>query len=93
MLLRHEVWLRFADVSDVLAASNIRAISLPKEGLRISEPCVDWPPHRGLRSEISGSHGGEYEDDSLLGCCAVKYLNFKKCDNFISHFIESCDHV
>jgi hypothetical protein len=22
-------------------------------------------------SEISGSHGGEYEDDRLLGCCAV----------------------
>jgi hypothetical protein len=22
--------------------------------------------------EISGSHGGEYEDDCLLGCCAVK---------------------
>jgi hypothetical protein len=21
--------------------------------------------------EISGSYGGEYEDDSLLGCCAV----------------------
>jgi hypothetical protein len=21
--------------------------------------------------EISGSHGGEYEDGSLLGCCAV----------------------
>jgi hypothetical protein len=22
-------------------------------------------------SEISGFHGGEYEDDCLLGCCAV----------------------
>jgi hypothetical protein len=22
-------------------------------------------------SEISGSHGSEYEDDCLLGCCAV----------------------
>jgi hypothetical protein len=22
-------------------------------------------------SEISGSHGGEYEDGCLLGCCAV----------------------
>jgi hypothetical protein len=21
--------------------------------------------------EISGSHGGDYEDDRLLGCCAV----------------------
>jgi hypothetical protein len=21
--------------------------------------------------EISGSHGSEYEDDSLLGCCAM----------------------
>jgi hypothetical protein len=21
--------------------------------------------------EISGSHGGEYKDDCLLGCCAV----------------------
>jgi hypothetical protein len=21
--------------------------------------------------DISGSHGGEYEDDCLLGCCAV----------------------
>jgi hypothetical protein len=21
--------------------------------------------------EISGSHGGEYEDDCLLACCAV----------------------
>jgi hypothetical protein len=24
-----------------------------------------------LLDEISGSHGGEYEDDSLLGCSAV----------------------
>jgi hypothetical protein len=23
------------------------------------------------KSEISGSHGGEYEDGWLLGCCAV----------------------
>jgi hypothetical protein len=23
------------------------------------------------KCEISGSHGGEYEDDSPLGCCAV----------------------
>jgi hypothetical protein len=22
-------------------------------------------------SEISGFHGGEYENDSLLGCCTV----------------------
>jgi hypothetical protein len=22
--------------------------------------------------EISGSHGGEYEDDCLLGCCVVE---------------------
>jgi hypothetical protein len=25
----------------------------------------------GILGEISGSHGGEYEDDCLLGCCAV----------------------
>jgi hypothetical protein len=24
-----------------------------------------------LHCEISGSHGGEYENDCLLGCCAV----------------------
>jgi hypothetical protein len=24
-----------------------------------------------MTSEISGFHGGEYEDDCLLGCCAV----------------------
>jgi hypothetical protein len=24
-----------------------------------------------LMSEISGFHGGKYEDDCLLGCCAV----------------------
>jgi hypothetical protein len=24
-----------------------------------------------LNDEISGSYGGEYEDDSRLGCCAV----------------------
>jgi hypothetical protein len=24
-----------------------------------------------IPGEISGSHGGEYEDDCLLGCCAV----------------------
>jgi hypothetical protein len=24
-----------------------------------------------LNTEISGSHGGEYEDDSVLGYCAV----------------------
>jgi hypothetical protein len=24
-----------------------------------------------LVGDISGSHGGEYEDDCLLGCCAV----------------------
>jgi hypothetical protein len=29
-------------------------------------------PVRNYLSEISGSHGSEYEDDCLLGCCAVK---------------------
>jgi hypothetical protein len=24
-----------------------------------------------IDSEISGSHGGEYEDDCLLGCCTM----------------------
>jgi hypothetical protein len=27
--------------------------------------------NRGLLSEISGSHGGDYEDGCLLGYCAV----------------------
>jgi hypothetical protein len=34
-------------------------------------------------SDISGSHGGEYEDDCLLGCCAVwsgrSLLTFQRC--------------
>jgi hypothetical protein len=25
-----------------------------------------------MLSEISGSYGGKYEDDSLLGCCAIQ---------------------
>jgi hypothetical protein len=25
-----------------------------------------------ISSRISGSHGGEYEDGCLLGCCAVQ---------------------
>jgi hypothetical protein len=29
--------------------------------------CRNLPPER----EILGSHGGEYEDGYLLGCCAV----------------------
>jgi hypothetical protein len=24
-----------------------------------------------MESSFSGSHGNEYEDDSLLGCCAI----------------------
>jgi hypothetical protein len=24
-----------------------------------------------IKAEISGSHGSEYEDDCLLGCCAM----------------------
>jgi hypothetical protein len=36
-----------------------------------------------LHIEISGSHGGEYEDDCLVGCCAVysgrNRLTFRKC--------------
>jgi hypothetical protein len=27
--------------------------------------------NKSVESEISGSHGGEYEDGCLLGCCAV----------------------
>jgi hypothetical protein len=30
-----------------------------------------FTPKFTLRSEISGCHGGEYEDGCLLGCCAV----------------------
>jgi hypothetical protein len=30
--------------------------------------------------DISGSHGGEYEDDGLLGCCAVQAV-WQKCTN------------
>jgi hypothetical protein len=30
-----------------------------------------WESVIYLRSEISGSHGGEYENDSLLGYCTV----------------------
>jgi hypothetical protein len=28
-------------------------------------------PQQYFISEIAGSHGGEYEDDCLLECCAV----------------------
>jgi hypothetical protein len=34
--------------------------------------CYDFRDKRNmLRSEVSGSHGGEYEDGCLLGCFAV----------------------
>jgi hypothetical protein len=29
---------------------------------------IEWK----TKDEILGSHGGEYEDDCLLGCCDVK---------------------
>jgi hypothetical protein len=50
---------------------------------QVSTPTVGWisllavwgvkATHRSnyLSDEISGSHGGVYEDDCLLGCCAV----------------------
>jgi hypothetical protein len=38
---------------------------------------------QGSISEISGSHGSEYEDDYLLGCCAVysgrRLPTFQRC--------------
>jgi hypothetical protein len=46
--MRRAVWQKFTDISEVLIASIIRAMS-----------------------EISVSHGGEYKDYCLLGCCAV----------------------
>jgi hypothetical protein len=36
-------------------------VSMKKMGLRISERSKVYPPHRGLLSEISGSHCGEYD--------------------------------
>jgi hypothetical protein len=30
-----------------------------------------WVNLLGIVGETSGSHGGEYEDDCLLGCCSV----------------------
>jgi hypothetical protein len=44
--------------------ANVRAWN-DMQSLRPLKPI----PHHA--SEISGSHGGEYEDDSLLGHCAV----------------------
>jgi hypothetical protein len=32
----------------------------------------DCSPGKATQREISGSHGDEYGDDCLLGCCAVK---------------------
>jgi hypothetical protein len=34
-------------------------------------PKNPFPSNKIYSCEISGSHGGEYEDDCLLGCCAV----------------------
>jgi hypothetical protein len=48
----------------------IQAISFVKRSALIST--VD----NKIVVEISGSHGGEYEDDCLLGCCAVQYVEF-----------------
>jgi hypothetical protein len=30
-----------------------------------------WIVNTVMNSEISGSHGAKYEDECLLGCCAV----------------------
>jgi hypothetical protein len=32
---------------------------------------LKWYKANSFNVEISGHHGGEYEDDCLLGCCAV----------------------
>jgi hypothetical protein len=36
-----------------------------------SSPNIVRAINQGLDCETSGSHGGEYEDGCLLGCCVV----------------------
>jgi hypothetical protein len=55
---------------------EIKRMVMPKE-LPMASPKQNKP------SEISGFHGGEYEDGCLLGCCALlsgrNLLTFHRC--------------
>jgi hypothetical protein len=42
-----------------------------RDNFTITSPDGNIYRNIGVISEISGSHGGEYEDDCLLGCYAV----------------------
>jgi hypothetical protein len=44
---------------------------MEEKGFRCGFVAQQQYPTRLVLSEISGSHGGEHEDGSLLGCCAV----------------------
>jgi hypothetical protein len=47
-------------------------VVLPWVQVRVSEARGMYTVFKQMKmSEISGSHGGEYEDDCLTGCCAV----------------------
>jgi hypothetical protein len=44
------------------------------EHFTLGDTCGSQGPYEGIYlvgCEISGSHGGEYEEDSLLGYCAM----------------------
>lgn len=41
--------------------------SISEKMLRMSEYSKEWPPHRDLLSEISGSQVGDCEDGCLMG--------------------------
>jgi hypothetical protein len=42
---------------------------LAPEWLKDRAVCIGW--WTTPNGDISGSHGGEYEDDCLLACCVV----------------------
>jgi hypothetical protein len=71
-MLRRVIWQNVAHVSEVFPASIF--IALMMKTVRIYNDgwvLPDYTAKHPRRREVSGYHGGEYEDDSFLGYSAV----------------------
>jgi hypothetical protein len=60
------IYSRNNTLTVLLELSNMKRIGITNNGWVFFVSCNTLS-----LCEISGSHGGKYEDDCLLGCCAV----------------------
>jgi hypothetical protein len=55
----------------MLSYPYFSSVAYTNEDFLHHELKASFPEETEGKSEISGSHGGEYKEDCLLGCCAV----------------------